>query len=91
MFHCEERPKIEQYCSFAGFHITKSYDTHSVQLVFQTIESLLNWISSTAHGVSDPKLVTEERLQRCYPTQAEKVNLHLTSEEAKTNQVFVDW
>ena len=36
MYHCEERPKIEQYCSSAGFHITQSYDTHSIQQVFQT-------------------------------------------------------
>jgi len=68
MLHYEERPKIEQYCSNAGFRITRSYDTHGIQqLVFQTMESLLNWISSTTHGVFDPKLVTEERLQRYYP------------------------
>ena len=67
MLHCEERPKIEQSCSNAGFSITKSYDTHSMQLVFQTMESLLNWISSTTHGAFDPKLVTQERLQRYYP------------------------
>ena len=42
MYHYEERPKIEQYCSTAGFRITKSYDTHSTQQVFQTIDSLLN-------------------------------------------------
>ena len=67
MIHCEERPKIEQYCSFAGFHITKSYDTQSLQPVFQTIESLLNFMWSVTHGAFDPKLVTEERLQRYYP------------------------
>ena len=67
MFHCEERPKIEQYCSSAGFRIAKSYDTHSTQQVFQTIESLLNWLWSSTHGAFDPKLVTEERLQRYYP------------------------
>ena len=67
MFHCEERPKIEQYCSSAGFHITKSYDTHSTQQVFQTIDSLLNWLWSSTHGAFDPTLVTEERLQRYYP------------------------
>ena len=68
MFHFEEMPKIEQYCSNAGFRIIKSYDTRGMQqLVFQTMESFLNWISSTTHGVFDPKLVTEERLQRYYP------------------------
>ena len=67
MFHCEERLTIEQYCSSVGFHITNSYNTHSIQLVFQAIESLLNWISSTTHGAFDPKLVTEERLNRYYP------------------------
>ena len=67
MYHYEERPKIEQYCSTAGFRITKSYDTHSTQQVFQTIDSLLNWLWSSTHGAFDPKLVTEERLQRYYP------------------------
>ena len=66
MFHVEERAKIEEYCCTAGFHIIKSYDT-CMQLVFESIESLLNWISSTLHGVFDLKLVTEERLQRYYP------------------------
>ena len=66
MFQCEKRPKIEQYCSTAGFNITKSYDTHSAQQVFQTIDSLLNWLWSSTHGAFDPKLVTEERLQRYY-------------------------
>ena len=67
MFHCEERPKIEQYCSSAGFRITKSYDKHSTQQVFHTIDSLLNWLWSSTHGAFDPALVTEERLQRYYP------------------------
>ena len=67
MFHCVERPKIEQYCSSAGFRITKSYDTHSTQPVFQTIDSLLNWLWSSTHGAFDPTLVNEERLQRYYP------------------------
>jgi len=67
MFHCEERPKIEQYCSSAGFRITESYDTHSTQQVFQTINSLLNWLWSSTHGAFDPKLVTEERLQKYHP------------------------
>ena len=67
MFHCEERPKIEQYCSSVGFHIIESYDNLSTQIVFESIESLLNFLWSTTHGVFDPKLVTEERLQRYYP------------------------
>ena len=67
MFQCEERPKIEQYCSTAGFRITKSYETHSTHQLFQTIDSLLNWLWSLTHGAFDPKLVTEERLQRYYP------------------------
>ena len=67
MFHCEERPKIEQYCSSAGFRISKSYDTHSTQQVFQSIESFLNWLWSSTHGAFDPTLVTEERLQRYLP------------------------
>ena len=67
MYHCEERPKIEQYCSSAGFHITQSYDTHSIQPVFQTIDNLLNWLWSSTHGAFDPTLATEERFQRYYP------------------------
>jgi len=62
----EERAKIEEYCSTAGFHIVTSYDTF-MQLVFESIESLLNWIWSCSHGVFDPSLVTKERLQRYYP------------------------
>ena len=67
MYHYQRRPKIEQYCSSAGFRIAKSSDTHSIQPVFQTIDSLLNWIWSSSHGAFDPALVTEERLQRYYP------------------------
>ena len=67
MCHCEERAKIEEYCSAAGFQIIKSYDTFCRQLVFESIESLLSWLWSTSHGVFDLKLVTEERLQRYYP------------------------
>ena len=67
MFHCEQRTKIEQYCSSAGFHIVKSYDTLSTRLIFQDIGSLLKWIWTLTHGVFDPKLATEERLRRYYP------------------------
>ena len=67
MYHCDERPGIEQYCPSAGFRITESYDTHSTQQVFQTIDSLLNWLWSSTHGAFDPTLATEERLQRYYP------------------------
>ena len=67
MCHYEERFKIEKYCSAAGFHIIRSYDTFCTQLVFEGIESLLNWLWSTVHGVFDLKLVTEERLRRYYP------------------------
>ena len=67
MYRCEERAKIEEYCSAAGFQIIKSYDTSCTQLVFESIESLLSWLWSTVHGVFDLKLVTEERLQRYYP------------------------
>ena len=67
MCQFEERAKIEEYCSTAGFHIVTSYDTFSKQMVFESVESLLNWIRSASHGVFDPTLVTEERLQRYYP------------------------
>ena len=63
----EERAKIEEYCSTAGFHIVTSYDTFSEQMVFYSIDSLLNWIWSCCPRVFDPSLVTEERLQRYYP------------------------
>ena len=64
MFHCEPKSRIEQYCLFAGFKIIKSDESCSRELVFETIESLLNWHWSTTHGVFDLSLVTEERLQR---------------------------
>ena len=67
MFHGEERAKTEQYCSSAGFRIIKSYDLMNSQLVFQNIHNLLKWIWTLTHGVFDPNLVTDERLQRYYP------------------------
>ena len=67
MFQGEERTAIEQYCSSAGFRIIKSYDLMSTQLVFQNINDLLKWIWTLTHGVFDPKLVTDERLQIYYP------------------------
>ena len=67
MFHGELRATIEQCCLSAGFRIIKSYDLLSTQLVFQNINSLLKWIWTLTHGVFDPKLATEERLQRYYP------------------------
>ena len=67
MCQFEERAKIEEYCASAGFHIVTSYDTFCEQLVFESIESLLNWIWSSGHSVFDPGLVTEDRLQRYYP------------------------
>ena len=66
MYQCEEKDTIERLCSSAGFHIIKSYDTESEQLVFESVESLLKCLWSITHGVFDPKLVTEERLQRYY-------------------------
>lgn len=67
MFNFEERVKIEQYCSAAGFHIINSYETESAQFVFESTEGLLKWLWTTTNGLFDPKLVTEERLQRYYP------------------------
>ena len=67
MCQFEERAKIEEYCSTAGFYIITSYDTFSKHLVFESIESLLNWIWSCSHGIFDRSLVTEERLHRYYP------------------------
>jgi len=64
MFQLEERAKIERYCSSAGFHIFKSYGIRSAQHVFESIESLLDWLSVSTHGVFDPNLVTAEHLQR---------------------------
>ena len=67
MFNFEERVKVEQYCSAAGFHIIKSYDSESAQFVFESTEGLLKWLWTTTNGLFDPKLVTKERLQRYYP------------------------
>ena len=67
MVDWEEKAKVEQYCSSAGFHIIKSYETRSAQHVFESVESLLKFLWSTTHGIFDPTLVTEERLQRYHP------------------------
>ena len=67
MFNFEDRIKIEQYCSAAGFHIINSYDTESAQFVFESTEGLLKWLWTTTNGLFDPKLVTKDRLQRYYP------------------------
>ena len=64
MYHCEGKTKIEQYCLSAGFEITRSVQTECVELVFEYVEELLKWHWSTTHGVFDPSLVTEERLQK---------------------------
>ena len=67
MYQFEDRAKIESYCSSAGFHIIKSYHAEVKPVVFHSIKGLLTWLCTTSHGVFDPKLVTEERLQRYYP------------------------
>ena len=67
MYHCEDKGKMENYCSKVGFRIVKSYFTETAHLVFDSIESLLKWLSTTTHGVFDLELVTEERLQKYYP------------------------
>ena len=64
MLHYEPKVKIEQYCSTATFEIVKSYEFQATEYEFENIESLLKWLWSTTHGVFDPSLVTEERLQR---------------------------
>ena len=64
MANVEGRPIIEQYCTSAGFDIVKSYDTESSEVVFESVESLLEWLWSSLHGVFDLTLVTEERLQK---------------------------
>lgn len=64
MYQCESREKIEQYCISAGFEICKSFQGKLPRLVFENIKSLLEWHWSTTHGLFDPSLVTEERLQR---------------------------
>ena len=67
MYQCEEKTMIEQYCSRAGFKIINSYEAISPEMVFESLEILLKWLWSTTHGVFDPTVVTEERLQRYYP------------------------
>ena len=67
MFNFEERVKIEQYCSAAGFHIVNTYDKQRTQFVFESTEMLLKWLWTTTNGSFDPKLVTEECLHRYYP------------------------
>ena len=64
MYQCESKGKVEQYCSSAGFKITKTYEAPSIKFVFGNVPSLLEWHWASTHGVFDPSLVTEERLQR---------------------------
>ena len=64
MYQCEPKAKIEEYCSLAGFEIIRSYEAQILHgRVFEDIDSLLQWHWSSTHGVFDPSLVTEERLQ----------------------------
>ena len=63
-YQCESKAKIEQYCLLAGFKIIKSYETHSEEIIFKNIPSLLKWHWSSTHGVFDLSLITEGRLQR---------------------------
>lgn len=67
MLNFEDRAKVEQDCSAAGFHIVKSHDIQSAQFVFESTEALLKWLWSTTHGAFDPALVTKDRLQNYYP------------------------
>ena len=67
MCNSEERAKIEKHCFHAGFRIINSCGTFSNKLVFENIKNLLKWLDTTTHGVFDPNLATEERLQRYYP------------------------
>ena len=72
MMHYESRAMIEQYCCSAGFEIIRSYKAHSIERVFQSVESLLEFHWSTTHGVFNPSLVTEERLQRFLDSYSNK-------------------
>ena len=63
MYRCESKTNIKHYCLSAGFQIVK-HDHFFVPFAFESIESLLEWHSSTTHGVFDLSLVTEERLQK---------------------------
>jgi len=72
MYQCESKAKIEQYCSSAGFEIIRSYETHSTDLIFESSASLLEWHWASTHGVFDPSLVTEERLQSYLSPYCEK-------------------
>ena len=67
MLQCEDKAKVRNYCSKAGFHIVKCYHSTFSELVFQSIEGVLKWLSATTHGAFDPRLVTEERLQSYCP------------------------
>ena len=41
MLQCEDKTKVKNYCSKAGFHIVKCYHLTFSELVFQSIESVL--------------------------------------------------
>ena len=83
-FHFDERAIIEQDCSSARFYILNSYDTDHSEAVFESDESILEWLWSWKHGVFDRALVTKERLQNySQPNKVKTANPTLNSAKAK--------
>lgn len=84
MFHFEERAIIEQHCSSARFYILNSYDTDYSEAVFESDESILEWLWSRKHGVFDRALVTKERLQNySQPYKGQEGKPYLEFRESK--------
>lgn len=64
MFDFEIRDNIDRMCRSAGFNVVSSYYAYDKTVVYPSVESLLQWLVGTSHGVFDLQLVTQERIQQ---------------------------
>ncbi|XP_022806426.1 uncharacterized protein LOC111343501 [Stylophora pistillata] len=64
MFHLAKRDDVDLLCARAGFDVVKSYYPKYTKDLFPSVESLLQWLVGTSHGVFDLRLVTQERVEQ---------------------------
>ena len=86
MYHCESREKIEQYCISAGFEICRSFQANPPKIMFEDTKSVSEWHWATTHGVFDPSLVTEERLQRYLAPYTDNTGVFSVDFEIKSEE-----
>ena len=63
MFHPVKRDDVDLLCVTAGFDVMKSYSPKYTRDFYPSVESLLQWLVGTTHGVFDLHLVTQERIE----------------------------